>query len=99
MAAYLWCFPRNELFKMILFIQVKLPAWVYLFFWIGFQVVMGFFSKGAGHVAWYSHIFGFMTGIVMTPIVLELRKREVARDVEVPATGYTKFATAKAAAS
>lgn len=99
MAAYLWCFPRNKLFQMILFIQVKLPAWVYLFFWIGFQVVMGFFSKGAGHVAWYSHIFGFLTGIVMTPIVLELRKREVARDVEVPATGYTKYATANAAAS
>ena len=86
MAAYLWCFPRNKLFQMILFIQVKLPAWFYIAFWIGFQVVMAFFSKG-GHVAWYSHIFGFAVGLVMTPIILRMRRREVARRVEVPAAG------------
>jgi len=86
MAAYLWCFPRNKLFQMILFIQVKLPAWVYLAFWIGFQMVMGLFGKAA-HVAWFSHIFGFATGLVMTPIVLRLRRREVASRVDVPAAG------------
>lgn len=86
MAAYLWCFPRNKLFQMILFIQVKLPAWVYLAFWIGFQMVMGLFGKAA-HVAWFSHIFGFAVGLIMTPIVLRQRRREVASKVEVPAAG------------
>lgn len=86
MAAYLWCFPRNKLFQVILFIQVKLPAWVYLFVWIGFQAVMGFFTaKGSGHVAWFSHIGGFLVGLAMTPLVLRQRRREVAGNVKVPA--------------
>jgi membrane associated rhomboid family serine protease/Zn-finger nucleic acid-binding protein len=88
MAAYLWCFPRNKLFQVILFVQVKLPAWVYLFVWIGFQAVMGFFTaKGGGHVAWFSHMGGFLVGIAMTPLVLRSRRREVAGKVRVPAAG------------
>ena len=85
MAAYLWCFPRNKLFQMILFIQVKLPAWTYLVFWIGFQAAMGLFSTG-GHVAWFSHIAGFCTGLAVTPLVLRWRRRTVARAVSHPAT-------------
>lgn len=90
MAAYLWCFPRNKLFQVVLFVQVKLPAWVYLFVWIGFQAVMGFFTaKGSGHVAWFSHIGGFLMGIAMTPLVLRARRREVAASVRVPAAAPT----------
>jgi membrane associated rhomboid family serine protease/Zn-finger nucleic acid-binding protein len=86
MAAYLWCFPRNKLYQVILFVQVKLPAWVYLFVWIGFQAVMGLFTgKTGGHVAWFSHMGGFLVGVAMTPIVLRQRRREVARAVRVPA--------------
>ena len=84
MAAYLWCFPRNKLFQMILFVQVKLPAWTYLVFWIGFQAVMGAFST-AHHVAWFSHIGGFVTGLAITPWVLRWRRRQVAASVEHPA--------------
>ncbi len=87
MAAYLWCFPRNKLFQVILFVQVKLPAWVYIFFWIGFQFVMGLFATNS-HVAWFSHIGGFMAGIIMTPLVLRARRSEVAAKVKVPATNW-----------
>ncbi len=87
MAAYLWCFPRNKLFQMILFVQVRLPAWVYLGFWVGFQAVMGLFSSGA-HVAWFSHLGGFVFGSVMTPLVLAWRRRHVAQQVDVPAAGF-----------
>lgn len=87
MAAYLWAFPRNKLFQVILFVQVKLPAWVYLFVWLGFQAAMGFFGTGEHHVAWFSHMGGFAVGLIMAPLVLRQRRREVARSVKVPAPG------------
>jgi len=85
MAAYLWCFPRNKLFQVVLFIQLKLPAWIYLFVWVGLQAVMGLFESQSAGVAWFAHLFGFLFGIAMTPIVLAMRRREVARQVTVPA--------------
>lgn len=88
MAAYLWCFPRNKLFQVILFVQVKLPAWVYLFVWVGFQAVMGLFETSSAGVAWFSHLFGFAAGAAMTPMILAMRRREVAKTVRVPAAGY-----------
>ncbi len=93
MAAYLWSFPRNKLFQMILFVQVKLPAWTYLVFWIGFQAVMGLFSAQT-HVAWYSHLGGFLTGFAVTPLVLKWRRRQVALSVEHPASHLLHRASA-----
>src|SRR5690606_4616428 len=58
MAAYLWCFPRNKLFQVVLFIQLKLPVWVYLIAWFALQAVMGLFSTSDAGVAWFSHLFG-----------------------------------------
>ena len=88
MAAYLWCFPRNKLFQVVLFIQIKLPAWVYLFVWVGFQAVMGLFETSDAGVAWFSHLFGFAFGAALTPMILHRRRREVARRVAVPAHGF-----------
>src|SRR5690606_29389033 len=48
LAAYLWAFPRQHLFQVILWIQLKIPVWVYLFVWVAFHVVMGFFARGEG---------------------------------------------------
>lgn len=86
MAAYLWCFPRNKLFQVVLFIQLKLPVWVYLFVWVGFQAVMGLFETSDAGVAWFSHLFGFAFGAAVTPLILRMRRREVSRTVRVPAT-------------
>lgn len=86
MAAYLWCFPRNKLFQVVLFIQLKLPVWVYLFVWVGFQAVMGLFETSGAGVAWFSHLFGFAFGAAATPLILRMRRREVSRTVRVPAT-------------
>lgn len=85
MAAYLWCFPRNKLFQVVLFIQLKLPVWVYLFVWVAFQAVMGLFETSDAGVAWFAHLFGFLFGIAMTPLILARRRREVSRSVRVPA--------------
>jgi membrane associated rhomboid family serine protease/Zn-finger nucleic acid-binding protein len=90
MAAYLWCFPRNKLFQVVLFIQLKLPVWFYLIAWFALQGVMGLFSTKDAGVAWFAHIFGFAFGAALTPVLLYLRRREVGRGVRVPAHGYGK---------
>ncbi|NVB38808.1 rhomboid family intramembrane serine protease [Pseudenhygromyxa sp. WMMC2535] len=92
MAAYLWCFPRNKLFQLILFIQLKLPAWVYLIVWIGLQAMMAALETEDASVAWWTHLFGFMTGAALTPIFLAQRRREVSARVRVPALPYTRGA-------
>ncbi len=87
LAAYVWAFPRQRLFQVVFWIQLKIPVWVYLFVWVGFHIVMGFFARGAGAegVAWFAHLGGFLVGISCTPLLLALRRREVARRVHVPA--------------
>ncbi len=88
LGAYLWAFPRQRLFQVILWVQVKVPMWIYLFVWVAFHVVMGLFGTGAGAegVAWFSHLGGFLAGLGVTPLVLAWRRREVARRVKVPAS-------------
>ena len=87
LAAYLWAFPRQRLFQVILWIQLKIPVWSYLFVWVGFHILMGFWGKGAGAegVAWFAHLGGFLVGISVAPLMLALRRRDVARRVRVPA--------------
>jgi membrane associated rhomboid family serine protease len=87
MAAYLWSFPRAKLFQTIFFIQLKIPAWVYLGAWVGLQIVMGFFTQKI-QFAWFAHLGGFLFGLLLTPLVLRMRRREVARAVQVPAAAY-----------
>ncbi|MEZ4449857.1 MAG: rhomboid family intramembrane serine protease [Nannocystaceae bacterium] len=92
MAAYLWSFPRAKLFQTIpfLLIQVKIPAWIYLVIWLGLQFVMGFFTTQF-EMAWFSHIGGFVYGLGLTPLVLWMRRREVARKVAVPAAHWARW--------
>jgi membrane associated rhomboid family serine protease/Zn-finger nucleic acid-binding protein len=87
LAAYLWAFPRARLFQVILWVQVKIPVWAYLVAWVGLHILMGFWGKGTGveGVAWFAHLGGFVVGLAVTPLMLKLRRREVARSVRVPA--------------
>lgn len=87
LGAYLWAFPRQRLFQVILWIQLKIPMWVYLFVWVGFHLVMGLFGTGEGAegVAWFAHLGGFLVGLAVTPPMLAWRRRQVARRVRVPA--------------
>ncbi len=88
LAAYLWAFPRQRLFQVVLWVQLKIPVWVYLLVWVGFHIVMGFFGTGGGakEVAWFAHLGGFLVGLAVTPWMLKLRRHEVAASVRVPAT-------------
>jgi membrane associated rhomboid family serine protease/Zn-finger nucleic acid-binding protein len=91
LAAYLWAFPRASLFQVILWIQVKVPVWVYLFVWVGFHVLMGLYGgKSSEGTAWWAHLGGFVLGLAVTPWVLRWRRREVARRVKVPNPKYAR---------
>lgn len=81
-AAYLWIFPRARLLQTVplVYVQLKIPAWVYLGVWIGFQAVMAVFSDMISF-AWFSHIGGFAFGLAVTPWVLRWRRKLVATQV------------------
>jgi membrane associated rhomboid family serine protease/Zn-finger nucleic acid-binding protein len=81
-AAYLWIFPRARLLQTIpiVYVQLKIPAWVYLGVWIAFQAGMAVFSD-AIEFAWFSHLGGFLFGLAVTPWVLRWRRAQVARTV------------------
>lgn len=70
MGAYLVMFPTSKI-KMLAFIFfVRIPAFVFLLFWIAQQVTLGneslqsVTSETAG-VAWWAHIIGFAYGLVL----------------------------------
>ena len=82
MGAYLWIFPKAKLLQIvpIVYIQLKIPAWVYVLLWMVAQAVFGFFSDAMG-TAWFSHLFGAIFGLAMTPWVLRRRRAEVSERV------------------
>ena len=87
LAAYLWAYPRQRLHWVLLWFPIKIPVWVFLGVWIVWHIVMGFFASGEGAegVAWFAHLGGFAVGFAVTPFMLKLRRREVAKRVRVPA--------------
>jgi len=75
MGAYIVMFPKAQILTLIpiLFIPflVNLPAFLYLGFWFLIQVFSGTLSVAShgtgGGVAWWAHIGGFATGMVLLP--------------------------------
>jgi membrane associated rhomboid family serine protease len=71
MGGYLVLFPRVRVFTLVPFgfflSTIALPAWVMLLYWIGLQLVGGLGTLGAegGGVAFWAHVGGFATGILL----------------------------------
>ncbi|MEW6410701.1 MAG: rhomboid family intramembrane serine protease [Nitrospirota bacterium] len=76
LGAYMVLFPRARVYTLIFlgfFIQiVRIPALIVIGFWIVIQLINGLISQGGslGGVAWFAHIGGFFTGIVLIKIFL-----------------------------
>jgi membrane associated rhomboid family serine protease len=71
-AAYLLLYPRVKLWGLFLGgIPLKVPAMAAIGLWIALQLFAAATSSEHG-VAWYAHLGGFATGLVLTPI---LRRR------------------------
>ena len=79
LAAYLYLFPGariKTLFVVFVFVKIiKLPALIVLGLWILAQILSGFAEYGSqtgGGIAWFAHIGGFVSGLVLIAV---MRKR------------------------
>jgi membrane associated rhomboid family serine protease len=69
MGAYLTLFPKAKISMLFFFFPVfkrfSLPAWVFLFYWIGLQVLSVLLGSGTtDHVAYAVHVGAFMAGVL-----------------------------------
>ncbi len=69
LGAYVLLHPRARvltLFTLGFFIRmIEVPAMMVLGFWFVFQFLNAVVAKGAGGVAWYAHIGGFLAGLAL----------------------------------
>ena len=67
MGAYLVLYPHARILTLIPFMPyfVNIPAFVYLILWIILQLVSSILVGGAGGIAWWAHIAGFLGGLLI----------------------------------
>ena len=72
LAAYLLLYPTSRIGTVIpigiFFLPARLPAWLFIIGWFGLQLidgVMSLNSTSAGGVAYWAHVGGFATGLVL----------------------------------
>jgi membrane associated rhomboid family serine protease len=71
LGAYLVLYPRARVWVLVpflVFLPLRLPAWLVLGFWFGLQAVYSSgegVSDGAGTVAYAAHVAGFLTGMLI----------------------------------
>jgi membrane associated rhomboid family serine protease len=76
LGAYLALFPRARVLVVVplgfVMEWLHVPALFVLGFWFVMQFLYGFFSLGApgGGVAWFAHVGGFLTGVVLIRLLV-----------------------------
>lgn len=82
LGAYLVLFPRARVLCLVplwIFLQfLWVPALLFLPFWVGLQLASGLLSWGAdtaGGVAWWAHVGGFFTGVLLARLFVRRRPR------------------------
>jgi membrane associated rhomboid family serine protease len=72
LAAYLVLYPTSRVGTLIpigiIFLPARLPAWLFIIGWFGIQLfdgVMSLSNTAAGGVAYWAHVGGFATGLVL----------------------------------
>jgi len=99
LGAYLIAYPRARVLTLvflIIFVQfLEVPAALLLVFWFAMQFFMGLGSLGSagtgGGVAWFAHVGGFITGIVLVNILAPVRLRrlrEARRQQDLQRRGF-----------
>jgi membrane associated rhomboid family serine protease len=84
LGAYVVLFPRARIRSLAILgfyvTTVSIPAVVFLPLWFLLQFFSGVVSlrSGDGGVAWWAHVGGFVTGIVLVPIFARRRRRQPA---------------------
>ena len=72
LAGYMLRYPRAKVhtfvFLVIIFTTIRIPAFIVIGIWFGTQVMSGIGALGVdtgGGVAWFAHIGGFITGLLL----------------------------------
>ena len=69
LGGYVLMFPTRKVRALILRIYTTVPAYVALGIWIGYQIVLGYFTpSGTGGVAYAAHIGGFIAGVALIKV-------------------------------
>jgi len=73
LGAYLLLFPRARVLTLVLLpfyvTTVRMPARLLLLLWFAVQLVSDLAVAGAGGIAFRAHIGGFLTGLLLTPLL------------------------------
>jgi membrane associated rhomboid family serine protease len=84
MGAYALLFPKAPVHMLIFigffFTRIVVPAIFMLGYWILLQVVGGLFVRGGGGVAFWAHIGGFVTGIILIKLICNRKRLEECRN-------------------
>lgn len=90
LGAYLVLYPRAKILVLVplfyLWRIIKVPAMLFLGFWIIFQFFYGATSfalmnqSHQGGIAWFAHIAGFFAGILFLSLLLKRKKEDITND-------------------
>jgi membrane associated rhomboid family serine protease len=83
MGAFLILYPRVRVVTLIFIIffitTVDIPAAFMLLYWFAIQLISGLSSAGSftdsGGVAWFAHVGGFLSGVVLVRVFPRVRRR------------------------
>lgn len=69
LGGYVLQFPRRQVHAIIFNVITTVPAFVAIGIWIGYQLLLGYFTPpGSGGVAYTAHIGGFFTGLLLVKV-------------------------------
>ena len=79
LGAYLRLFPHAQVRVLvplfIVFYTIRVPAWVVLGLWFLFQLASSaMIQPGQGGVAFFAHIGGFLSGLILVGLLMPRRK-------------------------
>lgn len=64
LGAYIVLFPRARVWALVVIIPLRLPAWVLLVAWFGYQLVFALGTTDGG-IAYWAHVAGFAVGALL----------------------------------
>jgi membrane associated rhomboid family serine protease len=77
LGAYIILFPKAQILTILFYVILPLPAILFLGFWFAMQFLLGIYDM-AGGVAYFAHIGGFVTGVILA-LVFGLKRKKALR--------------------
>jgi len=77
LGAYLVLYPKAQILTIVLYVIIPIPAILFLGFWFAMQWLYGVFDASGG-VAYFAHIGGFITGMILA-LAIGLRRKKALK--------------------